>query len=100
MPVGCACMHVCVHVKHVWACVADRLACVARRGHGCQCELAGLAVGRPNNRLQRVRGAFNASKHTGRAAAPKPDQIEELTRRSTGEPKDITIDLLLFYIRS
>lgn len=53
----------------MWVCVFwPTCVCVARRGRWCQYELAGLAVGRPNNRLQQVRGAFNTSKHTGRAA--------------------------------
>ena len=54
-----------VHLTSVCVCVC---VCVARHGRRCQYELAGMAVGGANNRLHQVRGAFNTSKHTGRAA--------------------------------
>lgn len=67
----CVCVsvrHVCLQVfAHVSLCVCICVR-VARHGRWCQYELARMAVSRPNNRLQQVRGAFNTSKHTGRAA--------------------------------
>lgn len=59
----CTCQFVYLTCVCVYVCT-----CVARRRHWCQYELAGLAVGTPNDRLHQVRGAFNTSKHTGRTA--------------------------------
>lgn len=72
VPVVCVCVCASATCSPVSVCTCEFVyltdVCVARRGRWCQYELAGTAAGRPNNRLQQVRGAFNTSKHTGRAA--------------------------------